>query len=34
MLRREELVLRGSGHLFFGHSGEDDAAEAVEYVCL
>jgi adenylate cyclase len=34
MLRREELVLRGSGRLSFGHSVEDDAAEAVEYTCL
>ena len=34
MLRREELILRGSGRLCFGHSSEDDATEAVEYVCL
>jgi len=34
MLRREELILRGSGRLTFGHLGEDDIGEAVEYVCL
>ena len=34
LLRREELVLRGSGRLCFGHNGDDAAAEAVEYVCL
>jgi adenylate cyclase len=34
LLRREELTLRGSGHLSFGHSSADDAAEAVEYACL
>ena len=34
MLRREELILRGSGRLSFGHPFGDDAAEAVEYVCL
>jgi class 3 adenylate cyclase len=34
MLRREELILRGSGRLSFGHPFEDDTAEAVEYVCM
>jgi adenylate cyclase len=34
MLRREELILRGSGRLSFGHPFGDNAAEAVEYVCL
>jgi adenylate cyclase len=34
MLRREELILRGSGRLSFGHPSEDGMAEAVEYVCL
>jgi len=34
MLRREELILRGSGRLSFGHSGEDPLGEVVEYVCL
>jgi adenylate cyclase len=34
LLRREELVLRGSGRLCFGHSSDDDGGEKVEYVCL
>jgi hypothetical protein len=34
LLRREELVLRGSGRLCFGHTGDDDASESVLYVCL
>jgi adenylate cyclase len=34
MLRREELILRGSGHISFGHAYADDPAESVEYVCL
>ena len=34
MLRREELILRGSGRLSFGHPCEDNKGEAVEYVCL
>jgi len=34
MLRREELILRGSGRISFGHSNAEGAAEAVEYVCL
>ena len=34
MLRREELILRGNGRLTFGHTGQDDSTEAVEYVCL
>jgi adenylate cyclase len=34
LLRREELVLRGSGRLCFGHPGADDMTETVEYVCL
>jgi class 3 adenylate cyclase len=34
LLRREELILRGSGRLSFGHPSEDDKGEAVEYVCL
>ena len=34
MLRREELILRGSGRLSFGHTGDDPLGEVVEYVCL
>jgi hypothetical protein len=34
LLRREELILRGSGRLSFGHPSEDNKGEAVEYVCL
>ena len=34
MLRREELILRGSGRISFGHACEDETAEAVLYVCL
>ena len=34
MLRREELILRGSGRICFGHAYADDAAESVEFVCL
>lgn len=34
LLRREELILRGSGRLSFGHSLADDMTESVEYVCL
>ncbi|MEO8344661.1 MAG: adenylate/guanylate cyclase domain-containing protein [Betaproteobacteria bacterium] len=33
-LRREELILRGSGRLSFGHAYAEDPAEAVYYVCL
>jgi hypothetical protein len=34
MLRREELILRGSGRICFGHAYGDDTAESVEFVCL
>jgi class 3 adenylate cyclase len=34
MLRREELILRGSGRISFGHAYAEDAAEAVLYSCL
>lgn len=34
MLRREELILRGSGRISFGHAYTEDAAEAVLYSCL
>jgi adenylate cyclase len=34
MLRREELILRGSGRISFGHAYVEDFAEAVEYICL
>ena len=33
-LRREELILRGSGRLSFGHAFAEDPAEAVYYICL
>ena len=33
MLRREEMILRGRGHISFGHSFQEDVATAVEYVC-
>jgi class 3 adenylate cyclase len=31
-LRREELMLRGTGHLTFGHSAAESAAETVEFM--
>jgi adenylate cyclase len=34
ILRREELILRGSGRLSFGHPSEDNMGEGVEYICL
>ena len=34
MLRREELILRGSGRISFGHAYGADTAESVEFVCL
>ncbi|HQR10762.1 MAG TPA: adenylate/guanylate cyclase domain-containing protein [Casimicrobiaceae bacterium] len=34
MLRREELILRGSGRISFGHAFAEDAAEAVLYSCI
>jgi hypothetical protein len=33
-LRREELVLRGRGHISFGHAFADDPAEVVAFACL
>jgi hypothetical protein len=30
----EELILRGSGRICFGHQYDEDTAESVEYVCL
>jgi len=32
-LRREELVLRGRGHVSFGHAYQDDPAEALAFFC-
>jgi adenylate cyclase len=32
-LRREELVLRGRGHVAFGHSHKTDPTEVVTFVC-
>ncbi len=34
LLRREELVLRGRGHLSFGHPYADDPTEVVEFSCV
>ena len=34
MLRREELILRGSGRITFGHQYDEETAESVEYACL
>ncbi len=34
MLRREELILRGSGRISFGHSHTEDSTEEVVYLCL
>lgn len=33
-LRREELILRGRGHISFGHAFADDPAEVLRFVCL
>jgi len=33
-LRREELVLRGRGHVTFGHAFQDDPAEIVSFSCV
>jgi adenylate cyclase len=33
-LRREELILRGRGHVSFGHAFADDPAEVLSFVCL
>ena len=30
-LRREEIVLRGHGHVSFGHAYEDDPSETLAY---
>jgi class 3 adenylate cyclase len=30
-LRREELILRGHGHISFGHAGEENAGETIEF---
>jgi adenylate cyclase len=32
-LRREELMLRGHGHISFGHAHEKDPVETVEFFC-
>jgi hypothetical protein len=32
-LRREELTLRGRGHISFGHAYRDDPAEVLEFSC-
>jgi hypothetical protein len=32
-LRREELMLRGQGHISFGHAFEKDPLETVEFFC-
>jgi adenylate cyclase len=33
-LRREELILRGRGHISFGHAFADDPAEVLGFACL
>jgi len=33
-LRREELILRGRGHVSFGHAFADDPAEVLAFSCL
>ena len=33
-LRREELVLRGRGHISFGHAYQDDPAEVLGFTCV
>ena len=33
-LRREELILRGCGHISFGHAFADDPAEVLAFACL
>ena len=32
-LRREEMILRGRGHLSFGHAYEDDTSEVLAFSC-
>ena len=32
-LRREELILRGRGHVSFGHAFADDPAEVLTFAC-
>jgi adenylate cyclase len=34
MLRREELILRGRGHVAFGHAYQDDPAEFLGFSCV
>ena len=33
LLRREELLLRGSGSISFGHTYSKDPSEVVEFFC-
>jgi class 3 adenylate cyclase len=33
-LRREELILRGRGHVSFGHAFADDPSEVLSFACL
>jgi adenylate cyclase len=32
-LRREEMILRGCGHLSFGHAYQDDSGEVLAFSC-
>ena len=32
-LRREEFILRGNGHISFGHAYAKDPSETVEFAC-
>jgi hypothetical protein len=34
MLRREELMLRGRGHVTFGHAYQDDPTESLGFSCV
>jgi len=34
VLRREELMLRGRGHISFGHAYQDDPSEFLAFSCL
>jgi len=34
LLRREELLMRGRGHISFGHSQAADPAETLAFACI
>ena len=33
LLRREELILRGRGHISFGHTYQPEPAEVLRFAC-